>query len=197
MSANRAGFWPARFSPMRAAARVPLSNPPRLRDFLGLRPQRNAPRSSRQPTGVRAGPERERRPGRRVGGASGPPGRLEVVQEVLLDPSHHRENPDSDRVPAAHRRTRQCGRPAPRCMGSNQAGLRPGGRLHSAPVPLTSPPQRAREARSGTPPLHSTSQNQKSKQKVKIKIRTSGGGDASKKRGLNRALVTTSAKRAG
>jgi hypothetical protein len=27
--ADRAGFWPARNGPMRAAARVPLSNPPR------------------------------------------------------------------------------------------------------------------------------------------------------------------------
>jgi hypothetical protein len=34
--ADRAGFLPARKDPMRAAVRVPLSNPPRLRDFPGF-----------------------------------------------------------------------------------------------------------------------------------------------------------------
>ena len=48
LPADRAGFWPARMSPMRAAARVPLSNPPRPWRLPGLpRPRTRAFRASR------------------------------------------------------------------------------------------------------------------------------------------------------
>lgn len=67
-----------------AAALKPNCNAqPRARDPS----RRPRPLNSRQPTGVPARPEREpwreRRPGRRVGGASGPSGRLDCVKKVL------------------------------------------------------------------------------------------------------------------
>jgi hypothetical protein len=72
--------------PMRVAARVPLSNPPRLRDFLAFqRPRAFAFRASwpgarGRPSGSGSGSSAEPS---RAGGASGPRGRLEPVQEVL------------------------------------------------------------------------------------------------------------------
>jgi hypothetical protein len=54
LSSDRAGFRPARISPMWAIARVPLSNPPRPRGFqVRWRPLRGSC-LSRQPTGVGA-----------------------------------------------------------------------------------------------------------------------------------------------
>ena len=47
-SSDRAGFWPARISPIWAIARVPLSNPPRFQ--LSSRTRPDLVRSSRQPT---------------------------------------------------------------------------------------------------------------------------------------------------
>jgi hypothetical protein len=82
--ADRAGFCLPPFSPMRAIARVPLSN----RDAaLGLSRLIAAPFAFRASRPALARPQRERqrerRPGRRGGGASGPAGRLETVQKVL------------------------------------------------------------------------------------------------------------------
>ena len=80
------GWFPARLvSPMWAIARVPLSNPvaalelskliaaPRSVAFRASRPALARPSRERQ---------RERRPGRRGGGASGPAGRLENRTEI-------------------------------------------------------------------------------------------------------------------
>jgi hypothetical protein len=61
-------------SPMEPPRGVPVSSPLRLGDFPGFPRPRFC--LSRQPTGSAAEPSR-------VGGASGPEGRLEPVQEVL------------------------------------------------------------------------------------------------------------------
>jgi len=64
---DRAGFWPARISPMWAIARVPLSNPPRPREaFASIA----ALCFSRQPTGAWR---------RRCGSASGSCGERAVL----------------------------------------------------------------------------------------------------------------------
>jgi V8-like Glu-specific endopeptidase len=71
---DRAGFWPARISPIWAIARVPLSNPPRPRDLSGrLRPPRAL--LSRQPTGAGAAGAgaKARAPRRRRERPGGPP----------------------------------------------------------------------------------------------------------------------------
>jgi hypothetical protein len=74
-------------------------------------------------------------------------------------------NPDSPGTrPAPGPRSGIIGRPGPQhpaARGQTIPRLRPGGRLHSVPVPLTSPAPRAR---SGTPALHSTSRKTKSNQ---------------------------------
>ncbi len=77
LARSRAASWPARLSPMGAAARVPLSNPPRLDDYLGFRRPLSlhfAP-ADRAPEAGRAGAKRKcvAEPSR-VGGASGPSG---------------------------------------------------------------------------------------------------------------------------
>jgi len=91
-SSDRAGFWPARISSIWAIARVPLSNPLRLRAEEELRPLRSLRFRASRP--ALAPPLRERqrelRRARRVGGASGPAGRLETVQKVCTDPFRHR-----------------------------------------------------------------------------------------------------------
>lgn len=82
LSANRAGYLPAPVMPDGAIARVPLSNPGAALKLsrLSAAPDPFAFRASR-PALVRPErePWRERRPGRRGGGASGPAGRLETV----------------------------------------------------------------------------------------------------------------------
>jgi hypothetical protein len=50
---DRAAFWHARVSPIWAAARVPLSNPPRTGNCSVRTAARRSSWSSRQPTGVR------------------------------------------------------------------------------------------------------------------------------------------------
>src|ERR1700739_2497055 len=77
----------ARICPAEPPRGVPVSNPPRLRDFAGfLRPRVLAFRASRSaPEASCAGAERERSCAVRVGGAA-PRGRLDTVQEVLKEP---------------------------------------------------------------------------------------------------------------
>src|SRR5215472_14980131 len=82
---DRAGFWPARVSPIWAVARVPLSNPPRPWSFSADRGPQGF-RLSRQPTGVGpaaagalAGAEAM---AAEAAARAARPGRLEDVQKV-------------------------------------------------------------------------------------------------------------------
>jgi hypothetical protein len=90
--ADRAGFWPARMSPMWAAARVPLSNPPRPWWLPGLQaalePRPFAPADRRQPGRRGSGSGSDG-----LGAASAARaalwGRLETVQKVCTDSGRH------------------------------------------------------------------------------------------------------------
>jgi hypothetical protein len=85
-------------------------------------------------------------------------------------------NPDSDRTAVTY--PPDTGRPAhpggqpPAVPGQTIPGLRPGGWFHYVPVFLTSLPQQAERARSGTPPLHSTSRKTKSKSRSKTETQS-------------------------
>jgi hypothetical protein len=92
LARGRAASWPARLSPMGAAARVPLSNPPRLDDYLGFRRPLSlhfAPEAGRQrPTArERSGSVWPSRP--ESAARAAPRARLEPVQEVLTKAPGH------------------------------------------------------------------------------------------------------------
>jgi len=108
---------------------------------------------------------------------------------IVTGPGDHR-NPatmrkpyDSDRTTPSHPShtgtPAHLGRQSSAVPGQTRPGLRPGGWLHSVPVPLTSLPNKQRER--GQEPLHSIppaenqnqsqDQHQNQKQKVKVKIK--------------------------
>jgi hypothetical protein len=164
---------PYRSNQPRPAARTAIED----QADRGLRPPPpGPPRSAEAPRG---GLEKTRVQGLRPGPASTPgTDRTGTVNDNAGQPPMSRAgtrpgrgsgHPDSDRTPATH--PPHTGTPThpgsqpPAVPGQTPPGLRPGGWLHSVPVPLTSPPQQDRGARSGTPPLHSTSRKSRFKSK--------------------------------
>ena len=132
--------------------------------------------------------------------------RLSQERRAVKPSARRKATPNSDRTVHTHQSDSavpaNAGTQRPGDRGQTLPGLRPGGWLHSAPAPcLTPSSQRAREARSGTPPLHSTSRNQnqdqmsRSRSKSKpgrwprhqerVRVKPVRGGDACQTRGLD------------